>query len=64
MESTKTNIEGACNISNTRIYFGDNKELICVKVYSGDWGDWDEKPELIHTNIHNSSSILNDNFEG
>lgn len=46
MENSKTNIgKNDCSISNTRIYLGDNDELICLKVYQGDWGSWDEKPE-------------------
>ncbi|SFD98652.1 hypothetical protein [Flavobacterium phragmitis] len=34
-----------CEISRTIIYSGENDELICRKVYQGDWGDWDDKPE-------------------
>ncbi|MCV2485070.1 hypothetical protein OD917_09060 [Flavobacterium sp. SH_e] len=57
MESSKINIEKSeCSISNTKIYYGDNDELICVKVYQGDWGNWDEKPEK-------SESISNENIE-
>ncbi|WP_289660251.1 hypothetical protein [Flavobacterium panacagri] len=36
-----------CEISHTIIYSGENDELICRKVYRGDWGDWDEKPQNI-----------------
>ncbi|TDP03173.1 hypothetical protein [Flavobacterium sp. 245] len=33
-----------CNISKTKIYNGDNNELIYIKIYQGDWGDWDDEP--------------------
>ncbi|ABQ06911.1 MULTISPECIES: hypothetical protein [Flavobacterium] len=45
------------SICGTRIYSGDNNELICIKTYKGDWGDWDEKPEK---NNFNCSQVLND----
>lgn len=46
MENSKTAIiKSICSISNTKIYFGNNNELICLKVYTGDWGDWDDKPD-------------------
>ncbi|CAM3550468.1 hypothetical protein [Flavobacterium chungbukense] len=35
-----------CRISNKIIYSDDNNDLVCVNVYKGDWGDWDEKPEI------------------
>lgn len=28
----------------TRLLAGDNNELIFIKKYIGDWGDWDECP--------------------
>nr|WP_294787762.1 hypothetical protein [uncultured Flavobacterium sp.] len=52
MENIKTNIgKSACSISYTKMYPGDNNELICVKVYKGDWGHWDEKPETANQNM-------------
>ncbi|WP_281234004.1 hypothetical protein [Flavobacterium gelatinilyticum] len=47
MESTRTNSSenfGRC-IPQTTLYPGDNNELIFLKTYSGDWGDWDEKAD-------------------
>ncbi|PBI90195.1 hypothetical protein BSF41_18660 [Flavobacterium sp. ACN2] len=47
MENSKLdNGKSYCRISNTLIYSDDNKDLVCVKMYKGDWGDWDEKPEI------------------
>lgn len=48
METDKTNdtkdfTTEYCS-SSTRMYKGKDNEIICVKVYKGDWGDWDEKP--------------------
>jgi len=64
MENSKTTFgKNTCNNSNTRIYPGENNELICLKVYTGDWGDWDEKPEHCNPNIYgNSEKIINDNI--
>lgn len=52
-----------CEISHTIIYSGENDELICRKVYRGDWGDWDDKPQNsscctpeIETNYNSSDS--------
>ncbi|MCP2025278.1 hypothetical protein L1276_000418 [Flavobacterium sp. HSC-32F16] len=46
MENLKiTHRKSHCTISNTRMYTGENNELVCIKVYKGDWGHWDEKPE-------------------
>lgn len=50
MENLKTKHgKSYSSICGTRIYSGDNDELICIKTYKGDWGDWDEKPE--HSNF-------------
>lgn len=35
--------------NRTSVCDGDNNELIFRKTYVGDWGDWDEKPEIICT---------------
>lgn len=43
--SKKQQDKNYCEISYTVIYSGDNNELICRKIYQGDWGDWDDKPE-------------------
>lgn len=67
MENTKITIgKNACSVSNTKMYPGDNNELICLKVYKGDWGHWDEKPEHSNQNANgNYESIMNDlNLEG
>jgi len=46
MKNSKINTDKKeCSISHTKMYTGDNNELICIKVYQGDWGHWDEKPE-------------------
>ncbi|MBW1654639.1 hypothetical protein [Flavobacterium quisquiliarum] len=46
MENLKTNRDKKyCSISHTKIYSVDNDELVCLKIYQGDWGDWDETPE-------------------
>lgn len=31
--------------TRTRVYTGENNELIFRKTYVGDWGDWDEKSD-------------------
>lgn len=59
MENIKSNIgKNACSVSNTKMYPGDNNELICVKVYKGDWGHWDEKPEYTKQNTRSISDNL------
>lgn len=56
METHKTNQENKegdsqdC-VSSTRMYKGKNNEFICVKIYKGDWGDWDEKPPVRNEEI-------------
>jgi hypothetical protein len=41
----KSTINFSCPISNTRLYTSEkNNDLIYVKPYKGDWGDWDEQP--------------------
>lgn len=58
MENSKTKHSKNYNsICGTKIYPGDNNELICIKTYKGDWGDWDEKPEKDNFNC---SQDLND----
>ncbi|CAM3387642.1 hypothetical protein [Flavobacterium chungbukense] len=32
-----------CPASRSRLFSGENNELIYIKSYNGDWGDWDEK---------------------
>ncbi|MBZ4035376.1 hypothetical protein K6T82_11410 [Flavobacterium sp. 17A] len=61
MKNSKTIDKKHCHISNTRMYAGDNDELICLKVYTGDWGDWDEKPGCSDLDNHNNfGKILKD----
>ncbi|WP_289660447.1 hypothetical protein [Flavobacterium panacagri] len=51
MENSKKDYgKSYCRISNTIIYSDDNNDLVCVKMYKGDWGDWDEKPEMTESN--------------
>ncbi len=46
MENLKTDRDKKyCTISHTKIYSVDNDELVCLKIYQGDWGDWDEAPQ-------------------
>ncbi|MFC4478662.1 hypothetical protein D3C87_1785010 [compost metagenome] len=49
-----------CPASKSRLLSGENNELIYIKFYNGDWGDWDEKSikENISANptAENSSS--------
>ncbi|SHG32428.1 hypothetical protein [Flavobacterium defluvii] len=45
MENSKKTDKSNHGICNTKIYPGDNNEMVCVKIYQGDWGHWDEKPE-------------------
>jgi len=42
MKNSKINY--SCPISNTRLYTSGNNDLVYVKPYKGDWGDWDEQP--------------------
>jgi hypothetical protein len=52
MENLKVdNNKNYCSISKTRYYNGDNNELIYVKIYQGDWGDWDEEPQKTNQNL-------------
>ncbi|KFF05061.1 hypothetical protein [Flavobacterium reichenbachii] len=44
---TNSNANYSCLISNTSIYTSENNDLIYIKSYRGDWGDWDEKPANI-----------------
>ncbi|GAA3757001.1 hypothetical protein [Flavobacterium ginsengiterrae] len=64
MENTKTTIsKGTCSLSNTRMLQGENNEIICLKIYNGDWGDWDEKPaNNIQHNIDADNNSIDAQF--
>ncbi|OIV39781.1 hypothetical protein [Flavobacterium johnsoniae] len=50
MKNSKTNQREnySCTASRSRLFSGENNELVYVKIYKGDWGDWDEKPTGSH----------------
>lgn len=51
MENTKSPVsKDVCSLSNTRMLEGENNEIICLKIYNGDWGDWDEIPQQCNSN--------------
>ena len=59
METTKSTFsKNICTLSNTRILQGENNEIICLKIYNGDWGDWDEKPENKEFVNHNFQTVI------
>ncbi|MHC0445332.1 hypothetical protein ACWA1F_07970 [Flavobacterium sp. 3-218] len=65
METTKSTLsKNKCSLSSTRILQGENNEMICLKIYNGDWGDWDEKPanNIQHINLESDTTIIEAQF--
>ncbi|MCP2029701.1 hypothetical protein L1276_004895 [Flavobacterium sp. HSC-32F16] len=63
MKNSKTNRNEnySCPLSKSRLYTGENNELICVKTYKGDWGDWDEKPANSNFDCSQDSNEISEN---
>ena len=65
MKNSKTNQPESynCPATKSRLFSGENDELVYLKVYKGDWGDWDEKPIIAHTEpcIHKKTKLPAEN---
>lgn len=65
METAKSTLsKNTRSLSSTRILQGENNEMICLKIYHGDWGDWDEKPanSIPHTSSESDNAISGAQF--
>nr|WP_198999917.1 hypothetical protein [Flavobacterium sp. ASV13] len=49
--------ENYCKCFHSSIYTAGNSDFIYTKAYQGDWGDWDDQPEIviIETNVYDLS---------